>query len=78
MNPLDVLQMYIELCNSPNLVLQDHLGQNSVVDWYGRTIRGKHKIQTFVKYDMCQQYQHKFNKATISGPIEVKPTHLAT
>uniref|UniRef100_T1GTW3 Uncharacterized protein n=1 Tax=Megaselia scalaris TaxID=36166 RepID=T1GTW3_MEGSC len=27
---------------------------------------------------MCQQYQHKFNKATISGPIEVKPTHLAT
>lgn len=78
MNPIDVLQKYIELCNSSVIMLQDHLGENSVLDWYGRTIRGKHKIQSFVKYDMGQQYQHKFNKATFSGPIEVKPTHLST
>lgn len=78
MNPLDALQKYIELCSSSISMLQDHLGDNSVMDFYGRTIRGKQKIQGFVKYEMGQQYQHKFSKATISGPIEVKPTHFST
>ena len=73
MNPNDVLKEFLESDD-----LQYNLASNSVLEWFGRTIKGPKRILNFLKYDIKLEYEPSFHKASECVPFEVKPTHLTT
>lgn len=54
------------------------LASNAVLDWFGRTIRGRKHIAQFLRQDIWPQYDQRFAAAVVCDPIESKPTHEQT
>lgn len=78
MEPNEVLKQYIDMCNSRSGLFQYYLANNAILEWFGRTIRGRHKIYPYFRYDLCQQYQHSFYDAQSCEPIESRTPHFET
>ena len=78
MEPKDVLKSFIDTCDDRGHFLQYNLASNCVLEWFGRTFRGRKKIEQYYRYDVWPQYEHNFTTATICDPIETKATHLQT
>ena len=45
----EVLNKYLELFEQKSIDFKYHLAPNSVIDWYGRTIRGANKIHDYLR-----------------------------
>lgn len=45
----EVLDKYLELFQQSSLDFKYHLAPNSVIDWYGRTVRGANKIHDYLR-----------------------------
>lgn len=78
MDTNDILNRFIENCNDQANYLQYCLASNSVLEWFGRTIRGNKQIEQFFRYDILSQYEQNFTTALPSQPFETKPAHFAT
>lgn len=74
----NVLRQFTRLCNTDFALLQHYLASNAVLEWFGRTIRGRTNICAYYRYDLCQQYEHDFEKAEKCPAFECKPSHMQT
>ncbi|XP_055371217.1 uncharacterized protein LOC129605460 [Condylostylus longicornis] len=78
MEPEKVFLDFLNLCTDHAGHLQYQLANNAILEWFGRTIRGKEKIKNFVRYELSQEYEHQFNNWKIVDPFEVRPSHFET
>ncbi|XP_058985646.1 uncharacterized protein LOC101901046 [Musca domestica] len=75
----DVLTKYLELFQQSSIDFKYHLAPNSVIDWYGRTVRGANKIHDYLRHEVNNQFEHtEFLDAEVCGPIETKTSHMRT
>lgn len=78
METKDILKYFLENSNDRANFLQYCLASNSVLEWFGRTVRGNKKIEQFFRYDILPQYEQNFTTALPCQPFENKPTHFDT
>lgn len=78
MDALEVLACFKRYSTEAREYFQHSLASNAVLDWYGRTIRGRKNIEQFLRQDIWPQYEQKFPAATSCAAIETKPTHEQT
>lgn len=45
----EVLDKYLSLFQQNSIEFKYHLAPNSVIDWYGRTVRGANKIHDYLR-----------------------------
>ncbi|XP_075158510.1 uncharacterized protein LOC142231758 [Haematobia irritans] len=76
----EVLDKYLELFHqSSSIDIKYHLAPNSVIDWYGRTVRGANKIHDYLRHEVISQYEHvDFSEPEVCSPIETKTSHMRT
>ncbi|XP_073833621.1 uncharacterized protein [Musca autumnalis] len=75
----EVLAKYLELFQQSSIDFKYHLAPNSVIDWYGRTVRGANKIHDYLRHEVNSQFEHtEFVDAEVCGPIETKTSHMRT
>lgn len=75
----NALATYLELFTSHSNFFKFFIAQNGVLEWFGRTIKGNHKIHDYLRYEVCSQYDHLlFENAQACEPFESKSTHLET
>ncbi|XP_059223993.1 uncharacterized protein LOC106088660 [Stomoxys calcitrans] len=76
----EVLDKYLELFQQNSSIdFKYHLAPNSVVDWYGRTVRGANKIHDYLRHEVINQYEHvEFLEPEACSPIETKTSHMRT
>lgn len=73
-----VLKNFIDRCNDRADYLQYSLSSNSVLEWFGRTLRGNKKIEQYFRYDIWPQYEQQFSTAVECEAFETKPSHMQT
>ncbi|XP_061392106.1 uncharacterized protein LOC133327571 [Musca vetustissima] len=75
----EVLAKYLELFQQSSIDFKYHLAPNSVIDWYGRTVRGANKIHDYLRHEVNNQFEHiEFRNAEVCSPIETKTSHMRT
>uniref|UniRef100_A0A1A9X4J9 Uncharacterized protein n=1 Tax=Glossina brevipalpis TaxID=37001 RepID=A0A1A9X4J9_9MUSC len=74
-----VLAKYLGLFQQNTFDFKYHFAPNSVIDWYGRTIRGANKIHDYLRHEISSHYDHiEFLEPFSCGPIETKTSHMRT
>lgn len=57
--------------------LNNVLASNCVLDWFGRTLKGRSKVVNFyLNSNNC--YEHSMSNAETIEPFEERSTHLST
>ncbi|KAM7349556.1 uncharacterized protein ACRADG_008436 [Cochliomyia hominivorax] len=75
----EVLNKYLELFQQNSIEFKYYLAPNSVIDWYGRTIRGANKIHDYLRHEIHNNFEHtEFLEPNKCGPIETKTSHMRT
>ncbi|XP_065364043.1 uncharacterized protein LOC135957256 isoform X2 [Calliphora vicina] len=75
----EVLSKYLELFQQNSIEFKYYLAPNSVIDWYGRTIRGANKIHDYLRHEIHNNFDHtEFLEPNKCAPIETKTSHMRT
>ncbi|KAL9884544.1 uncharacterized protein ACN427_011327 isoform 1-T1 [Glossina fuscipes fuscipes] len=75
----EVLAKYLELFQQNAFDFKYHFAPNSVIDWYGRNVRGVNKIHDYLRHEVSNHYEHiEFLQPLSCGPIETKTSHMRT
>ncbi|TMW44412.1 hypothetical protein DOY81_010509, partial [Sarcophaga bullata] len=75
----EVLNKYLELFQQNSIAFKYYLAPNSVIDWYGRTVRGANKIHDYLRHEIYNNFDHiEFTEPNKCGPIETKTSHMRT
>ncbi|XP_023291734.2 uncharacterized protein LOC111675238 [Lucilia cuprina] len=75
----EVLNKYLELFQQNSIEFKYFLAPNSVIDWYGRTIRGANKIHDYLRHEIHNNFDHtEFLEPHKCAPIETKTSHMRT
>uniref|UniRef100_A0A1A9V5M5 Uncharacterized protein n=1 Tax=Glossina austeni TaxID=7395 RepID=A0A1A9V5M5_GLOAU len=77
--PSEVVAKYLALFEQDRFDFKYYFAPNSVIDWYGRTIRGVNKIHYYLRNEVSRNCKHVgFLHPVSCAPIERRTTHMAT
>lgn len=67
--------LYMHLIDNHKETFMYYLSENAVLDWFGRTLRGRKNIHSFIKRHI-RDVLHHFNNARPVPKIEFRDTHM--
>ncbi|KAI9585197.1 uncharacterized protein LOC119632823 [Glossina fuscipes] len=77
--PSEVVEKYLALFGQGRCDFKYYFAPNSIIDWYGRTIRGVNKIHNYLRHEVSRHCEHVgFLQPVSCAPIERRTTHMLT